>query len=136
MWDFWQEKLREVPAYDDAAGLHAEIALLAPPVWVREALHSALHTIPSLKISTPSAAPFVDSPVSAPAPAKPSPGSASGRSEDGDVLHGRQTESHIDPWFFDGGFAGSTGAAGSRKVQRWLRGAVRRRPGWSGIGQQ
>ncbi|KAK9916244.1 hypothetical protein WJX75_000426 [Coccomyxa subellipsoidea] len=43
-WAIWlrgnQEKLRDVPAYEDSASLHADIESLRPPAWLRDVLHN------------------------------------------------------------------------------------------------
>lgn len=125
-----QEKLREVPAYEDSASLHADIESLTPPAWLRDVLHSALHTIPAPNLDMPSAAPSLAAPATA-AAAQPEPPPDALEGGGGDIKdgHGRvEAAGKVDPWFLDGGFAACRVAAGQGNAPQWLRGAVRRRP--------
>lgn len=125
-----QEKLREVPAYEDSASLHADIESLRPPAWLRDVLHSALHTIPAPILDMPSAAPSLAAPATtAAAQPESTPDALEGGGEDTKDGHGRvEAARKVDPWFLDGGFAACRVAAGQGNAPQWLRGAVRRRP--------
>ena len=121
----WQEKLREVPAFEESASLAADIKALGPPVWLQDVLHSALHAIPPPAFAMPSATPDLTAPATgAASPLHDGPKSQ----EDSNVIPGSEVAATIDPWFFDGGFAECLGAAGQAKAPHWLQGALKRRP--------
>ncbi|BDA40350.1 probable mediator of RNA polymerase II transcription subunit 12 at N-terminal half [Coccomyxa sp. Obi] len=126
-WATWlrgtQEKLRDVPAYEDSATLAAGMKALAPPIWLRDVLHSAMHAIPAPLFAMPPAAPD----LTASAKVAESPDGPE-RQDESNVTPGTELAAIVDPWFFDGGFAECLCAGGQAKAPQWLQGAVRRRP--------
>lgn len=121
----WQGNLREVPAFEDAASLQMDIEPLAPPARVGKALHSAMHMLPAPVLALPQATPLL---VADPAAAlAPEGTSASEEGREGQIAT-KHEASGADPWFLDGAFSD----LGGGKAPRWLKGAVRRRPGLTG----
>ncbi|CAL8467360.1 g6897 [Coccomyxa elongata] len=130
-WATWlrgsQDKLRDVPAYEDSASLAADIKVMGPPIWLRDVLHSALHAIPAPLFALLPAAPDLTAPATATeSPSQDGPGSQ----EESNITPSSEVAADIDPWFFDGGFAEGLCAAGQPwpKAPHWLQGALRRRP--------
>lgn len=114
-----------MPAYEDSASLAADIKALAPPIWLRDVLHCALHAIPAPPFAMSPAAPDVTAPVTAAElPLQDEPRSQG----ECNVTPSSDVAAKMDPWFFDGGFAECLCAAGQAKAPHWLHGALMRRP--------